>query len=73
MQLLDLNTGKVLATAQGRAPGNEGHIFMAENLVFVSADGSHGANNLGIYGASPETFKLLGDWCPPHPQTTSYH
>jgi outer membrane protein assembly factor BamB len=73
MQLLDLKTGKVLATAQGPAPGNEGHIFMAENLVFVSVDGSHGHNTLGVYGATPETFKFLGTWAQPHHNTTSYH
>ena len=73
MQLLDLNTGKVLATAQGPGPGNEGHIFMAENLVFASTDGSHGHNTFGVYGATPETFKLLGGWSPPHHQTSSYH
>jgi outer membrane protein assembly factor BamB len=73
MQLLDLNTGKVLATAQGPAPINEGHIFMAENLVLVSPDGSHGNSALAAYGGTPETFKLLGSWGPPHHTTTSYH
>jgi len=73
MQMLDLKTGKVLATVQGPAPINEGHIFMAENLVFVSPDGSHGNSALAVYGATPETFKLLGSWAPPHHTTTSYH
>ncbi len=73
MKLLDLNTGKVLATAQGPAPMNEGHIFMAENLVCTAPDGSHGNSTLAVYGATPETFKLLGSWTPPHPNTSSYH
>ncbi len=72
MHLLDLNTGKVLATAKSEL-ANEPHIFMAENLVFVSPDGSHGRNALHVYGATPETFKLLGSWSPPHHQTNSYH
>ena len=73
MQLLDLNTGKVLATAEAPSAMNEPHIFMAENLVFVSPDGSHGNNFLSVYGATPETFKLLGTWAPPHHHTNSYH
>jgi outer membrane protein assembly factor BamB len=73
MQLLDLNTGKVLATAEAPTAMNEPHIFMAENLVFVSPDGSHGNNFLSVYGATPETFKLLGSWSPPHRHTNSYH
>jgi len=73
MQLLDLNTGKVLATAEAPAAMNEPHIFMAENLVFLSPDGSHGNNTLSVYGATPETFKLLGSWAPPHHHTNSYH
>ncbi len=73
MQFLDLKTGKVLATAQGPGPGNEGHIFIVENLVFASCDGSHGGNNFGVYGATQETFKLLGSWSPPHHHTNSYH
>ena len=73
MQLLDLKTGKVLATAQGPAPGNEGHIFMAQNLVFVSIDGSHGHSELGVYGGTPETFKSMGTWWQPHRMATSYH
>ena len=73
MQMLDLSTGKVVATVQGPAPINEGHIFMAENLVFVSPDGSHGNSTLAVYGATPETFKLLGSWTQPHPMATSYH
>ena len=73
MQLLDLNTGKVLATAEAPSAMNEPHIFMAENLVFVSPDGSHGNNFLSVYGATPETFKLLGSWSPPHRHTNSYH
>jgi HEAT repeat protein len=46
---------------------------MVENLVFVSTDGSHGHNTFGVYGATPETFKLLGSWSPPHHHTNSYH
>jgi len=73
MQLLDLKTGKVLATDKFSEAMNEPHIFMAENLVFVSPDGSHGRNTLHVYGATPETFKFLGSWAPPHHQTNSYH
>ena len=46
---------------------------MAENLVFSSPDGSHGNSALAAFGATPETFKLLGSWAPPHHTTTSYH
>ena len=28
---------------------------------------------VSVYGATPETFKLLGRWAPPHHQTSSYH
>jgi hypothetical protein len=73
MQLLDLKTGKVVATAVGPAPINEGHVFTAENPVFTAPDGSHGNSSLAVYGATPETFKLLGSWTPPHPHTNSYH
>lgn len=73
MQLLDLKTGKVLATDGFPGAMNEPHIFMAENLVFVVPDGSHGRNTVSVYGATPETFKLLGRWAPPHHQTSSYH
>ena len=73
MQMLDLNTGKVVATVQGPAPINEGHIFMAENLVFCAPDGSHSHNTLAVYGATPETFKFQGNWAPPHHNTNSYH
>jgi hypothetical protein len=73
MQLLDLKTGKVVATAVGPAPINEGHVFTAENPVFTAPDGSHGNSSLAVYGAIPETFKLLGSWTPPHPHTNSYH
>jgi outer membrane protein assembly factor BamB len=73
MQLLDLNTGKVLATAQAPLAMNEPHIFMAENLVFVSPDGSHGNSTLAVYGGTPETFKLMGSWTQPHRMATSYH
>jgi outer membrane protein assembly factor BamB len=73
MQVLDLQTGKVLATVSGCGPGNEGHIFTVENLVIVSVDGSHGHSEMGFFGSTPETFKFLGIWDQPHPQTTSYH
>jgi outer membrane protein assembly factor BamB len=73
MKMLDLKTGKVLASVAGPAPINEGHIFMAENLVFCAPDGSHGHNTLAVYGGTPETFKLLGVWEPPHHHTNSYH
>jgi outer membrane protein assembly factor BamB len=73
MQMLDLKTGKVLASVEGPAPINEGHIFMAENLVFACPDGSHGNSTLGVYGGTPETFKLLGSWTQPHRMASSYH
>jgi outer membrane protein assembly factor BamB len=73
MQLLDLKTGKILASAKFSEAMNEPHIFMAENLVFCSPDGSHGRTTLHVYGATPDTFKLLGIWSPPHHQTSSYH
>jgi len=73
MYLLDLKTGMKLATAVGPAPINEGHIFMAENIIFSSPDGSHGTSALAAFGATQETFKLLGGWAPPHLTTTSYH
>jgi outer membrane protein assembly factor BamB len=73
MQLLDLKTGKVLATTEPLFAMNEPHIFMAENLVFCVPDGSHGNSTLAVYGGTPETFKLLRDWAPPHHHTGSYH
>ena len=33
---------------------------MAENIIFSSPDGSHSNNALAAFGATPETFELLG-------------
>jgi hypothetical protein len=74
-ELLDVRTGKQLAIYEekGMGPFNEGFAFFAEDRVFLSRDGSHGHNEMTILGATPETFKKLCEWNPPHPQTTSYH
>ncbi len=70
-QLLGLTTGEVLATAELPEPLSAPQIVVAENLVFVAPNGSNGRSDFHVYGATPETFKLLGGWSPPHHHTSS--
>jgi outer membrane protein assembly factor BamB len=72
-RMLDLATGKELAVYKGKGPNNEGHVMLVDNLALLSLDGSHGHCEMVVLGATPETFKLLCEWNPPHPHTTSYH
>jgi outer membrane protein assembly factor BamB len=72
--LLDPASGKVLAGYAGTTGMNEAHAAIMEDKVLMSRDGSHGASDMAILGATPETFpKLFCSWSQPHPQTTSYH
>lgn len=81
LQVIDLESGKVLSQARGTTPGNGGYIEGMENLVLVRRDGTHGALEIAAYKVSPDgAVKALDEllWMPfPSLQcgggTTSYH
>jgi outer membrane protein assembly factor BamB len=75
-RLLDLATGKEVATVDVGGPVNFGHVQVAEDRLFVRPDGAHGGININMLGATPETFKVMGTyqygWQPKIPHSSSY-
>ena len=73
-RLLDVATGKEVATAEVHGPANYGHVQVAEDRLFVRPDGAHGAIAVSMLGTTPETFKVMGRaaWGPSIPHTSSY-
>jgi outer membrane protein assembly factor BamB len=78
LRVVDLATGKVLATATGLAPMNGGYMQAVEDLVLVRRDGTHGNMECGFYKVAADggVRALTGEgaWIPPvGGTTTSYH
>jgi hypothetical protein len=78
LEVVDLETGKIISQTEGVQPGNGGYMQAIEDVVYVRRDGTHGHIEFAGYRVSPEGQVTVMDhergmWTPPvGGGTTSY-
>ncbi|MCC5829156.1 MAG: PQQ-binding-like beta-propeller repeat protein [Phycisphaeraceae bacterium] len=78
LQVVDIESGRIVARGQGARPGNGGYLQAMNDLVFVRIDGTHGRIETCIYrvaeDGSVNNLTPRRNWSPPiGAGTTSYH
>ncbi len=78
LEVVDLETGKIVSQTKGVQPGNGGYMQAVEDVVYVRRDGTHSNIEFATYRVSPEGQVTVMDsermWVPPvGGHTTSYH